>query len=198
MNENSPSFKQVCARYLDYICLNTSCHGGNWAMKITSTKLKIFFQFWIIFFSGCMVGAIILRFLSPEQPITILHWKENDGSFPNITLCSNRIFDMAKVQGLLLTKSFFPQRRLHVSTRSMRNILRCKISLGPKGAFRLTSSWKIFPIVHMETLPKISYFEVADFVMLPSLGDWTSYRQSPWELPTVWAQDVFNRRFCSF
>ena len=50
-----------------------------------------------------MVGAIILRFLSPEQPITILHWKENDGSFPNITLCSNRIFDMAKVQGLLFT-----------------------------------------------------------------------------------------------
>ena len=82
----------------DYICLNTSCHGGNWAMKITSTKLKIFCQFWVIFFSCCMVGAVILTFLYPEQPITIFTWKENDGSFPNITLCSNRIFDEKKVQ----------------------------------------------------------------------------------------------------
>jgi hypothetical protein len=100
MNENSPSFKQVCARYLDYICLNTSCHGGNWAMKITSTKLRIFFQFWVIFFSSCMVGAIILRLLAPDPILTKMEWTENDGTFPNITLCSNRIFDMAKVQGV--------------------------------------------------------------------------------------------------
>ena len=119
MNENSPSFKEVCARYLDYICLNTSCHGGNWAMKITSTKLKIFCQFWVIFFSCCMVGAVILTFLYPEQPITNFTWKENDGSFPNITVCSNRIFDMAKVQGLLLTKSFFYQTRLHMPPREL-------------------------------------------------------------------------------
>ena len=66
-----------------------------------------------------MVGAVFLTFMYPEPPITILNWKENDGSFPNITLCSNRIFDMAKVQGLLLTKSFFYQTRLHMPPREL-------------------------------------------------------------------------------
>ena len=102
MNENSPSFKQVCARYLDYICLNTSCHGGNWAMKITSTKLRVFFQFWVIFVSCSMVGAVILQFLTPTPLLETETWRENDGKFPNITICSNRIFDEKKVQGLFL------------------------------------------------------------------------------------------------
>ena len=66
-----------------------------------------------------MVGAVILTFMYPEPPITILNWKENDGSFPNITLCSNRIFDMAKVQGLSLTQKFFYQTRLHMPQREL-------------------------------------------------------------------------------
>ena len=102
MKRKSPSFLEACNRYLDFICLNTSCHGGNWAMKVKSTKLKILMQFFVIFFACSMLGAVILQILTPPHPIFQETWKENDGTFPNVTLCSNRIFDKEKVQGLFV------------------------------------------------------------------------------------------------
>ena len=59
MTETYCNFKAVCKRHLDYICLNSSCHGANWAMKIESTKLKVFLQVFAIVLQFCMFGAFI-------------------------------------------------------------------------------------------------------------------------------------------
>ena len=101
MTETYYNFKAVCKRHLDYICLNSSCHGANWAMKIESTKLKVFLQIFAIFLQFCIFGAFIqLVFLRPIEVQVKQEFTINDGSFPNVTICSHRIFDKKKIAGL--------------------------------------------------------------------------------------------------
>ena len=101
MTETYHNFKAVCKRHLDYICLNSSCHGANWAMKIESTKLKVFLQIFAILLQFCILGAFIqLVFLRPIEMQVKQEFPINDGSFPNVTICSHRMFDKKRIAGL--------------------------------------------------------------------------------------------------
>ena len=101
MNKNSYTFKESFSRYLDFICLNMSSHGGNWAMKPKSAKLKLVLQMMIITFQFLMLAAIIEQFLLYRmQPFERKRFFHNDGTFPNVTLCNHRMFDLAKTKGL--------------------------------------------------------------------------------------------------
>ena len=101
MSENFLSFKESCNRYLDFICLNTSCHGGNWAMKAKSTKLKTILQIMFILFQFFMLSQVIrVFFFRPIQPIPLKQILPNNGIFPNVTICNQRMFDLAKSKGV--------------------------------------------------------------------------------------------------
>ena len=110
MKEIPKSLKVTCQRYLDYICQNSSCHGGNWAMKIKSTKLKIILQIIAILLQCLMLLAFIYALFVREVEVTNWQiWDKNDGSFPNLTICNHRIFDKRKTEGLHI--SFFLNSR---------------------------------------------------------------------------------------
>ena len=101
--ENTHNLKEICKNQLDYICLNSSCHGGNWAMKIKSTKLRILLQILFLIFQFGLFGAVIQIFLlEPFEMTTNQHYITNDGSYPNVTLCNHRIFDKATTEGLYI------------------------------------------------------------------------------------------------
>ena len=101
MKEIPKSLKVTCQRYLDYICQNSSCHGGNWAMKIKSTKLKIVLQIIAILLQCLMLFAFIYALFVRDVEVTNWQiWDKNDGSFPNLTICNHRIFDKRKTEGL--------------------------------------------------------------------------------------------------
>ena len=101
MSETYCNFKAVCKRHLDYICLNSSCHGANWAMKIESTKLKVFLQIFAILLQFCILGAFIqLVFFGSFNMQVKQEFPTNDGSFPNVTICSHRMFDKKRITGL--------------------------------------------------------------------------------------------------
>ena len=100
MAETYHNFKAVCKRHLDYICLNSSCHGANWAMKIQSIKLKVFLQIFAIILQFIMFASFIQVLFVEQLEITNKQWwDDNDGSFPNVTICSRRIFDKTKITG---------------------------------------------------------------------------------------------------
>ena len=109
MTETYHNFKAVCKRHLDYVCLNSTCHGANWAMKIESTKLKVFLQIFAIILQFGIFGAFIqLVFIRPFDMQVKQDFPINDGSFPNVTICSHRMFDKKRMTGLfLLNLSFF-------------------------------------------------------------------------------------------
>jgi hypothetical protein len=100
MAETYHSLKEVCKRHLDYICLNSSCHGANWAMKIQSIKLKVFLQILAIILQFLLLASFIQVLFVEQLEITNKQsWEDNDGSFPNVTICSQRIFDKTKITG---------------------------------------------------------------------------------------------------
>ena len=101
MNVNSNGFKKSCMKYLDFICENTSCHGGHWALKAKSSILKIFFQMLHITLQFFMLGLVIrLFFFRPIDPYMSTDYIESNGTFPKVTICSHRMFDLKKSKGL--------------------------------------------------------------------------------------------------
>ena len=41
--EGTNTLEDTLRGYSEYVCQNLSCHGGNWASKIRSGKLKTFY-----------------------------------------------------------------------------------------------------------------------------------------------------------
>ena len=101
MSQKSFNFKESCQNYLDFFCQNTSCHGGNWAMKAKSPKLKITLQIILMLIQILMLAVVIrIFFFRVVQPTFYLDYIPNNGTFPNVTICNHRMFDLAKSQGL--------------------------------------------------------------------------------------------------
>ena len=101
MEDTQYSLIEAWKRLLDYICSNSSCHGGNWAMKLKSSLLKISYQIIVLLAQVFMFSSVIftLFFEKLEPTYTYKHY-QNSGTFPNLIICNHQMFDKAKVQGM--------------------------------------------------------------------------------------------------
>ena len=95
------SIKKALKDHLDYICENTSCHGGNWALKTPSRWLKSKIQLLLCILQVFLVLTVIAPFIY-ERPISSsTKWKMIHGHFPNVTVCNSRWFSKASMKGIL-------------------------------------------------------------------------------------------------
>ena len=70
-------------------------------MKAKSPKLKATLQIMLMLIQIFML-AVVIKFICFReiQPFHVTRFKQNNGTFPNVTLCNHRMFDLVKSQGL--------------------------------------------------------------------------------------------------
>ena len=72
-------------------------------MKAKSPKLKIMLQIILMLIQLLMLTVVIrIFFFRVVQPTFYLDHVHNNGTFPNVTICNHRMFDLARSQGLYL------------------------------------------------------------------------------------------------
>ena len=101
MAKPNDSFNVLIKNHLDFICSNSTCHGGNWALKISSERLKLIFQTFIIvaqiIFLCSLIHATVFH---PVEVESSINWQDDGNKvFPKITICNQRIFDAYETEG---------------------------------------------------------------------------------------------------
>ena len=94
------SFKYQIWRRMEYILQNSSCHGGNWVMKLSNSKIKSAGSFLVFVFQFIIFYVIITKIFVPSGKFsTTLLWDSEPLIFPNMTICNPRLYDKKKVEG---------------------------------------------------------------------------------------------------
>ena len=89
---------------MEYILQNSSCHGGNWVMKLTNPKIKSAGTLIVFALQFILLTAVLNMIFYPKNSLsTSLLWDTEELIFPNMTICNPRIFDKEKVDELGLT-----------------------------------------------------------------------------------------------
>ena len=110
MELEEQSFKCQLWRKMEYILQNSSCHGGNWVMKLSNPKIKSALSFLIFVFQLIMFYIIITKIFVPSGKFsTTLLWDSEPLIFPNITICNPRLYDKKKVEGEGLKDLNYPK-----------------------------------------------------------------------------------------
>ena len=100
LNMEPESFGDQIWRRMEYILQNSSCHGGNWVMKLSNSKIKTAGTVLVFFFQLVTFYIITSMIFGPTVDFsTSLLWDSEEIIFPNITICNPRIYDRKKVQG---------------------------------------------------------------------------------------------------
>ncbi len=89
--------------YFDFMCANTSTHGGNWLVMIRDSRLKSLYLLGILGLQGVIFYIFVNALVSTDSKVlTSISW-EAGGSilFPYVTVCNPRIFSKPKVDGWL-------------------------------------------------------------------------------------------------
>ena len=103
MEDTQYSLIEAWKRLLDYICSNSSCHGGNWAMKLESSLFRILYQIVVLLTQCIMLCCVVYTLFFDELETTsIVKTVYNDSRIPNITLCNHRMFDKKKTEGFYI------------------------------------------------------------------------------------------------
>ena len=67
--------------YVEYICQNVSCHGGNWAFKIRSGKLKSCYLLVMVGFQFFVMSVVLQKLLqADDRGIFSTYTKHRDDS----------------------------------------------------------------------------------------------------------------------
>ena len=87
--------------YLEFMCANTSTHGGNWLSKVKGTKLKTLYVFGILSLQGTIFYIFLTGLFSPDPNVyTSTDWISDENlTFPYVTVCNPRMFEKRKVEG---------------------------------------------------------------------------------------------------
>ena len=100
MELEEQSFKCQMWRKIEYILQNSSCHGGNWVMKLSNPKIKSALSFLVFVFQLIIFYIIITKiFVPPGSFSTALMWDSDPLIFPSMTICNPRLYDKKKVEG---------------------------------------------------------------------------------------------------
>ena len=106
MSQETYSLKRALKNHLDFICENSSCHGGNWALKTPSRWLKSIIQLGLFFLQIFLFLVVVAPFFVDKSIHSSTRWERNDESYPNITICNSRMFSKAKMKGLYLISMY--------------------------------------------------------------------------------------------
>ena len=108
------SYKDHFVAHVEGMLANSSCHGGNWVLKLKSFKTKSAGSLLIFLLQSLVVFVLLYQLCIVEKDFTTsIQWQNENLTFPNITICNPRLFDKEKVQSLNLTDEllayiFFP------------------------------------------------------------------------------------------
>ena len=142
--ERSNTLEETCRGYSEYVCQNLSCHGGNWASKIRSGKLKALYLIILLGFQSYVFNYIItslwtfwsgnlmkieecfLNFFSKimslkpfstgARHVSATYFKERSEfiPYPRITVCNPRMFDARKVHQMNISDDLLTYIRFTV------------------------------------------------------------------------------------
>ena len=88
-------------KYFEYFSKNSSCHGGNWIVKIQNFKIKSALLLCLFLLQSFLCLVIGYKIFFEEREIrTKMDWKKGETfSLPFMTVCNPRHFDRKTVEG---------------------------------------------------------------------------------------------------
>jgi hypothetical protein len=101
-NNNNNNNNVSVWQYLEYMCANTSCHGGNWFSKIPSRKMQILFMLLIVTLQfATIVNFTFTVFINPDVTINTVtkYIPQENVTFPKVTICNPRMYSLKKTEG---------------------------------------------------------------------------------------------------
>ena len=145
--ERTNTLEDTLRGFSEYVCQNLSCHGGNWASKIRSGKLKALyliillgFQAYVFnyiirnlwtFWSGNVIKSV-KQFLLTNQEfstgtrhVSATYFKERSEfiPYPRITVCNPRMFDARKVQQMNISDELLTYIRFTVDNEAINTFM---------------------------------------------------------------------------
>ena len=94
---------QSCESYFEYFCVNSSCHAGNWFIKVKSPKCKKFLLFILFLMQAVLCLSVINTIFFNEDKYAKYCYdydeEEVTRELPFVTVCNPRIFDREKTKG---------------------------------------------------------------------------------------------------
>ena len=104
---NMTSYKDQVMCHIESMMENSSCHGGNWILKLQDLKTKSAASL-LLFLLQSFVIFLLLHslFVVQKDFTTSIQWNNEDLVYPNITICNPRLFDKEKVRSRFQTLHF--------------------------------------------------------------------------------------------
>ena len=103
------SFKKELLAFFEHMLQNVSCHGGNWVKKCFNPKVKSLCIFVMVCFQTIVFVTIFWQLCHHHKDFsTSLQWSNEENLlYPNITICSPRLFDKEKVDSKYINICIF-------------------------------------------------------------------------------------------
>ena len=98
------SFRDNLILHIESMLENSSCHGGNWVLKLRSLKGKSAGSLLIFLLQSLVIFVLLYQLCIVEKDFsTSIQWQNEDLIYPNITICNPKLFDKDRVRSLNLT-----------------------------------------------------------------------------------------------
>ena len=94
--------------HIESMMENSSCHGGNWILKLQDLKTKSAASLFIFLLQSFVIFLLLHSLFVVEKDFTTsIQWNNEDLVYPNITICNPRLFDKEKVRSRFQTLHFW-------------------------------------------------------------------------------------------